>query len=91
MLVYGDAGFTVDCAVRNLTDGGAYLRLPGPTPVVAPLAFIDLARDRAFNARIAWNRANELGLSFIDEIDLKAPASALDRIVRRLWMERRAR
>jgi hypothetical protein len=91
IILHGPMSLTVDCAIRDLSDGGARVRLPAFMLLGPPLALIAPSLERAYEAVIAWQDGKDLGLTFVQPIDLEAPHSDLARLARLLWLERRAR
>ncbi|MGH6822668.1 MAG: diguanylate cyclase domain-containing protein [Methylocella sp.] len=63
-IVFKDHGAVIDCAVLNLSDGGACLKVE--TPVGIPDSF-DLVLDRATvgNCRVTWRKATQIGVEFV--------------------------
>jgi hypothetical protein len=86
-LVYGEPPMTMDCAISDLSRGGARIRLPGPEPLAEPLYLIDVRHGLAFRAREMWRQGNRIGLSFTAYYDLRTPPPELPKIVRQLWVE----
>lgn len=91
IVLYGPSAFTVDCAIRNLTEVGAHIRLPDPVALVTPLVLVDLVHAQAFKAELVWTRDLDSGLAFTGEVDFQNPTTDVGRLVRRLWLERRGR
>jgi hypothetical protein len=56
-------GATIDCVVRNLSDGGACLNVESSVGI--PDTF-DLLLDHASvrNCRVAWRKATQIGVEF---------------------------
>ena len=86
-LVYGEPPMTMDCAISDLSRGGARIRLPGPEPLAEPLYLIDVRHGLAFRAREMWRQGNRIGLSFTAYYDLRTPPPELPKIVRQMWVE----
>ena len=86
-IVSGPAELTVECAITDLSQGGARVRLAGVPMLTEPLYLIDLSHGYAFKARQAWRRANLLGLAFTEYYDLRHPPPELPKLIRRLWVE----
>lgn len=86
-IVYGPHLHTLDGVVRDLSDSGARIRVA--SPLVLPTTFkIILAREgRCHDAEVAWRRGSDMGLRFLDVVDLHDPADASIRLLRRLWAE----
>jgi hypothetical protein len=64
-LLHGIHKEVADVVVRNLTDGGAKVRLtsPGTVDIRAPLTLRVAAVDRS--CAIAWRSGDEVGLRFV--------------------------
>jgi len=91
ILIHGPADLTVDCAIRDLTDSGARVRLGAPDDLSQPLMLLVCRSGEAFEGEIAWRRGKEIGLSFLRRCDLTAPLTGREATARRLWIERSAR
>jgi len=91
VVIHRPEGLTTDCAVRDLSEGGAHIRLPAVVFLAKPIVLLTPSLDSAHEAVIAWHEGRDLGLTFVRKIDLAAPVSDLDRLVRRLYLERSAR
>jgi two-component system cell cycle response regulator len=91
VLIHGAAGLTTDCAVRDISDGGARIKLTAMVVLSAPVVLLIPRIGDAHEIQAIWQRGPELGLRFLRKIDLKAPESDIDRLTRRLWLERMAR
>jgi hypothetical protein len=86
-LVYGDPPMTLDCAISDMSRGGARVRLEGSQPVTDTVYLIDVRHGRAFRSRVAWRRANLLGLAFRGLYDLRHPPPEAPKILRLIWVE----
>jgi hypothetical protein len=86
-LVYSPAELTVECAIVDISESGARVRISGAPLLVEPLYLVNLTHGRAFKARLAWRRANLLGLAFSEAYDLREPPPELPKIVRQVWVE----
>jgi len=86
-LVYGEPPMTLDCSISDVSRSGARVRLQGPLPMPDTLYLIELRHGLAFRARVAWRRANLLGLSFSSLYDLRDPPPELPKLLRQLWVE----
>lgn len=90
VIVHGPAFMTSDCAVRDMSNTGAQIRLSALTHLARPTVLLVPKLERAFEVTVAWQRGTDLGLTFTREIDLNAGANAqLDRTVQRIWQARR--
>ena len=91
VIVHGPHSFTTDCAVRDLSEGGARVRLAGLTLLGEPLLLLIPSLDQAYAARVAWREGLSCGLVLERAIDVRAPADEHEKAARRIWLERRAR
>lgn len=90
-LVYGDADLTLDCAIRDLTEKGARIRLASPAALPAQVFLIEVRSGAAYECEVAWRRVPEFGLKFLNRHDLKTAASPELRLLKRVWVESAAR
>jgi hypothetical protein len=90
-LVYGDADLTLECAIRDLSEVGAKVRLSGPAALPSIVHLIEVRTGQAFECEIAWRRLPDIGLRFLKVHDLvNAPPGEL-KMLRRIWAEGAAR
>jgi hypothetical protein len=86
-IVYGGNEMTLDCAIIDISDTGARVRLEGARLLVEPLYLVDLRHGTAYRARRAWRREDLVGLAFSERYDLTTPPPELPKLVRQLWVE----
>lgn len=86
-LVYGDADLTMDCAIRDLSPGGARVRIQGPVALPSRLKLIEVKTGRAFDCEVAWRRMPEVGLRFLGAHDLTHDAGGDLKMLKRVWVE----
>ncbi len=55
---------SIDCTMRDLSAGGARLRLNGPTGLPDQFDILMSCTGDKFPARLVWRRGNEVGVSF---------------------------
>jgi hypothetical protein len=91
LLIHGAAGLTTDCAVRDLSDEGARLRMKATTLLTTPIILLLPSLNVAHEVTVAWQTGPEVGVRFLRELNLHSPASDQDKVARRLWLERCAR
>lgn len=91
VLIHGAASLTTDCSVKDISDGGARIKLTAMVVLSAPVILLTPRIGDAHEVQVIWQRGAELGLRFVRKIDLKTPESDIDRLTRRLWLERCAR
>ena len=87
-LVYGNY-FSMDCVVRDITDGGARVQVNGDQPVPDDIFLLDLRSGVAYEAHIVWRRYPMIGLTFQHRYGLAEASTPHLRILRRLWMDKR--
>jgi hypothetical protein len=63
-LVYGDGDFTMDCAVRDISEGGAKIVLPKHYSLPVELYLIVAKYCIAYRAQIMWVNFPARGLRF---------------------------
>src|SRR5438067_13825598 len=61
---------TVDCLIRDLSSGGARLKISEAVAVPEMIDLYILAKDETCRAKVRWRRGEEVGVSFI--LDNKA-------------------
>jgi hypothetical protein len=83
-----ERGATIDCVVRNISDGGACVecdqaaRLPEEMNLTIP------RKGRSFLVKMIWRQANRVGFAFRTMIT-DPPASDLDERLRRSEIKKR--
>ena len=91
ILLHGPGRWTLDCSIRDVSEGGAHIRTPAVVHLARPTVLLAPSADWAFEATVAWQRDRDMGLTLVAALNLTAPTTDLERIVRLLWLERRAR
>jgi hypothetical protein len=86
-LVYGEAALTADCAIRDITPGGARVRIHSPVALPSRLQLIEVRTGRAFDCEIAWRRMPDIGLRFLGAYDLTRDDAEAPTILKRVWGE----
>jgi hypothetical protein len=62
-IVFAHRGAAIDCAVRNLSDGGACLKVFSPVGI--PDTFeLRLDLDSVRCCRVVWRKATQIGIEF---------------------------
>jgi hypothetical protein len=87
-LVYGASDFSVDCTIRDLNETGARVRLGANILVDDRVWLIHFRAAVAYWSIVAWRKPPELGLEFLEKVDLRQPLSGPRHILRRLWIDR---
>ena len=65
-LAFNHRHSTMDCVVRNLSEGGARIVLPRFVLLPPEMDFVVPSTDRSYRARVAWQDDCDIGLSFLD-------------------------
>jgi hypothetical protein len=86
-IVYGMQEMTVECAIQNISQTGARVRLAGVEALQPPVYLVDIRHGLAFRAHVRWRDGDRAGLSFSEYSDLSNPDVKVPTIVRRLWLD----
>jgi len=92
-LAYGDGIFapdgalSLDCAIRDLSEGGARIVLAKRQPIPVNLYLIVVKFAVAYHASVVWLNYPARGLKFSEKYDLTAPLPVELRFLHRLWAE----
>ena len=86
MIVSHDLNTIYRCQVRDVSDQGARLNIPGSFLVPAGFWLIALSSGLAYEAKLAWRRLPSLGVSLGEPIDLDEPTTRIGRGLRSLWV-----
>lgn len=96
-LAYGDGIFapdgalTLDCAIGDISEGGARIVLAKRQPIPTSLYLIVVKFAVAYHASVVWLNYPARGLKFSEKYDLTAPLPVDLRFLHRLWAELGAR
>ncbi len=90
-LVYGDADLTLDCAIRDLSETGARVKVSGPVALPHRLYLIEQRTGQAFECEVAWRKLPEIGLRFRASHDLTTGDPRENWMLKRIWNEGLAR
>jgi hypothetical protein len=92
-LVYGEGSFnadnffTLDCSVRNLSEGGAKITLSQQRPLPNSLYLIIVKYCVAYHAELAWMKYPSRGLRFRKTYPLEEPLPHEARFLHYLWAD----
>jgi hypothetical protein len=95
-LIYGEAGLTMDCTIRDRTENGARLKLTGPAVLPQRMTLIEIGSGMAHECELTWRRFPEIGVSFVSSTCLMtkaaedAPELQRQRL-RRMWQDAKPR
>lgn len=91
MLVHGEISLTTPCAIRDISDSGAQVRLPTVAYLSRPTLLLAPSLDRGWEIAVIWQRGVTIGVSFVREVDLRAPRTEVERTAQRIWRARGGR
>ena len=83
-----DAGSTLDCVVRNLSDRGACVELESAAKLPDQMRVTIARKGRSYLAHMIWRQANRVGLAFRTMV-MDAPVDDLDIRLRRSEAKKR--
>jgi len=86
-IVQQGGAFSTDCAIRDLSETGARLRLPAPAPVGGDFYLIEMRSGRIFHAEVKWRENQDLGVLFRHPDPVDDPDSKERRMLHRLWLD----
>jgi len=69
-VIYNEGTFTVDCRIRDLSDGGARIILPVGQVIPTRVVLLDVRARIAYDAEVAWMKSPEIGLKFLGKYTL---------------------
>ena len=91
LLVYGDNLFTLDCAIQDLSNGGAKITLNKQQSLPADVFLIVVKKGIVHKAKIVWQKYPARGLKFLETYALNGPMPKDLQFLRRLWIDLCAR
>jgi hypothetical protein len=77
---------SADCAIRDLSEIGAQLRLPATQALPPSFALIHVLEGTAFEAALAWRKGDLAGVKFLAAHDLKSAGSRELLPLRQVWL-----
>jgi len=69
-IVYNEGAFTVDCRIRDMSDGGARILLPTGHVIPTHVVLLDVRARIAYEAEVMWIKSSEFGLKFLGKHSL---------------------
>jgi hypothetical protein len=91
LLVYGDNLFTLDCAIQDLSDGGAKITINKQQSLPVDVFLIVVKKGVVHKAKIVWQKYPARGLKFSETYSLDEPLPKDLQFLRRLWIDLCAR
>lgn len=87
LVAYADLGVSFRCAIRDRSETGARIKIPGSMLVPTQFWLIDVAEGLAYDATAVWRRYPEVGVALAGPISLQHPGhDLLQRRLRALWI-----
>ena len=87
-ILYGDA-FTLDCVLRDISDGGARITLPTGQAVPDIFYLMDLRSGVAFQVQVVWRSYPQIGVRFAHEYGDQSPSNPHVQVLRSIWKDTR--
>ena len=85
-IVYPHNGFTADCTVRDLSEGGARIGV-SPAAIFADPFLIVVRQAVVHHSLTVWRNGQHAGLSFLKTVDLSGQQPLYLRPIQRVWLE----
>lgn len=63
-IVYNEGSFSLDCRIKDLSDGGARVVLAAGLVIPTRVVLIDVRNSIAYESEVVWLKAPEFGLKF---------------------------
>ena len=86
-LVHGDGSYTVDCAIHDISDGGAKVILDKRQALPSEVYLIVVKQGMAYKAKVVWQKFPARGLKFSKTYLLNATLPEDVKFLRRLWVD----
>ncbi|HEX4181493.1 MAG TPA: PilZ domain-containing protein [Caulobacteraceae bacterium] len=87
-VVYGAERTTANCVVKNLSDGGACIKLDATEDLPAQFHLIWIADRAVISAEAVWRSKGEMGVRFLSKHDIQGRLSSELAAVCRAWEQR---
>jgi hypothetical protein len=90
IITYGGGNYSFECAIRDLSETGARVGV-GKHPFPSEFYLINI-RDRvAYDAKVVWNDANNIGVTFKKTYPLSGVVDPSLSYLKRLWLAKATR
>ncbi len=86
MVVFDDGARSLGCTIRDLSESGAKIRLPGPEILPGTVWLIEMRSGMAHRCRVSWRTQLEAGLQFEQSHRLDQGAPEDFARLRPLWL-----
>jgi two-component system cell cycle response regulator len=64
-IVFAGGSFSVDCTIRDLSDGGARLKVPTTVAIPDRFTLIDAHARTRWEATVVWRKGDQIGVRFV--------------------------
>lgn len=68
LVTYGNGAITVECLVRDMSAGGAKLKMVNDTPIPNTFQLHIPLDGVSVNCEVRWREKNQLGIAFVSEV-----------------------
>ncbi len=86
-IVYGDGAFTYDCSIRDLSEAGARIGIPGAVVLPKHFYLIDLRQAAGYDCEVVWRNATQTGVTIRNAFSLADLPDSKLAFLRRLYVE----
>jgi hypothetical protein len=90
-LIIAQSGISLDCLIRNLSTGGARVRVNAETDLPPKVSLLLVKEGLLFETNVSWRRGDQIGLTFEGRYDLSGDVDPARRGARALWAQLTAR
>lgn len=63
-LIVNDGNSVIDCVIRDMSEGGAKVRITIPTMLPKQMELLVVKNNMLYPVEVRWNRNSEAGLQF---------------------------
>jgi len=67
-VVYGNMSMTLDVTIRDVSDGGARLKVDANANMPGEFYFVIVADQLVARARVAWRTPKEVGIQYLEPL-----------------------
>ena len=86
-IAYHEGSFTLSCTIRDISEGGARVKIPNGQILPTMVFLIDVREGCAYDACTKWQSKTEAGLEFRQKIKLDVNCPEEYRYLRRILIE----
>jgi hypothetical protein len=86
-VVYGAGAFTVDCLIRDMSEGGAKIIIEKHMALPAEFYLIAVKQGVAYKAKVVWQKFPGRGVQFSEAYKLDGALPPAVQFLHRLWVD----